>query len=271
MCRHDRMAQLNRLRSEQATRAKGKGIIMFARIREYLREAFAEARLRHELSTLLPAPKLNEFLNQFQLISRQVNCPHNPSHILTFVNALLKIPKDVPGVIIEAGCFKGGSTAKFSLIAKYLGRELVVFDSFEGLPDNDENHEQTISGTSIKDWFKGKEFCGALDEVKNNVSRFGDPSVCRYVKGWFENTLPGFDEKICAAYLDVDLASSTRTCLQHIYPKLSKKGVIVSQDGDFPLVIDVFKDDEFWQKTVGCEKPAIDGLGSEKMLTIVKP
>ncbi len=271
MCRYDHIAQVNRLRSEQAIRAHRKGINMFAKIREYLREAYQTAKLRHELSTLLPAAKLEEFLNQFQMISRHVNCPHNPSHILTFVIALLKMPKDVTGVIIEAGCFKGGSTAKFSLIAKYLGRELVVFDSFEGLPENSENHDQTIDGSSIKDWFKGKEFCGALDEVKSNVNLYGDPTVCRYVKGWFENTLPGFNEKICAAYLDVDLASSTRTCLQHVYPKLSSRGVIVSQDGDFPLVIDVFKDDDFWRQTVGCEKPLIHGLGSEKMLTIIKP
>lgn len=230
----------------------------------------AMAKLRHELSTLLPAARLEELLNQFQTVSRNVDCPHNPSHILSFVTAMLKMPKGIEGVIIEAGCFKGGSTAKFSLVARYLQRELVVFDSFEGLPDNSENHETTISGSSIKDWFKAREFCGSLDEVKSNVSKYGDISVCRFVKGWFDNTLPVFNEKICAAYLDVDLASSTRTCLQHIYPKLVPGGVLVSQDGDFPLVIDVFKDDNFWRQTVGCEKPLIRGLGSEKMLTIIK-
>ncbi len=37
------------------------------------------------------------------------------------------------------------STAKFSLAAAFAGRELVVFDSFQGLPYNNEPHDRNIS------------------------------------------------------------------------------------------------------------------------------
>src|SRR5690606_19018518 len=58
--------------------------------------------------------------------------------------AVLQAAPNEPGVLVEAGCFKGGSTAKLSLLAELAGRELVVFDSFEGLPDNDESGQVTI-------------------------------------------------------------------------------------------------------------------------------
>lgn len=244
---------------------------MFTKIKEVWREALEMARLQDELSLLMPQNDLKIMLSKFKTISENVECPHNQSHILSFVVAMLKLPKGTDGVIIEAGCFKGGSTAKFSLVAKYLGLTLVVFDSFEGLPDNAEDHNHTIDGKSIKGWFKGKEFSGTLEEVKSNIQKYGDISVCRFVKGWFEDTLPEFSEKILAAYLDVDLASSTRTCLKYVYPKIVAGGVLVSQDGDFPLVIEVFDNDNFWREEVGSEKPNIIGLKKDKMLTIVKP
>ncbi|HLT27990.1 MAG TPA: TylF/MycF/NovP-related O-methyltransferase, partial [Zeimonas sp.] len=58
-------------------------------------------------------------------------------------------------MLVEAGCFKGGSTAKLSLLAELAGRELVVFDSFEGLPDNDESGQVTIQG-EVSDFRKGR-------------------------------------------------------------------------------------------------------------------
>jgi O-methyltransferase len=51
-----------------------------------------------------------------------------------------------PGVIVEAGCYKGGSTAKFSLMAEKVNRDLVVFDSFQGIPENAEPHEKDMFG-----------------------------------------------------------------------------------------------------------------------------
>ena len=245
---------------------------MFSRLKEYFKESIDLAKRQEEFAAAMPdAQARRELLERFKTASQNIRCPHNPSHILSFVTSLLKLPPDVEGCIVEAGTFKGGSAAKFSVVAKMLKRELVIFDSFEGLPENKEEHKKTISGTSIEGWFEGHEFCGALEEVQQNIGKYGEIGVCRFIKGWFDQTMPHFDGKICAAYIDVDLASSTRTCIRYLYPRLSPGGVLVSQDGDFPLVIDVFRDDKFWEEEVGCARPHIDGLGSAKMLTIVKP
>lgn len=203
-------------------------------------------------------------MRRMRTVDASVECPHNPSHILTFVRELLRLDPVVPGVIVEAGCFKGGSTAKFSLVAGAIGRELVVFDSFEGLPANDEDHVDTLAGTDIRGWFDGGNFAGTLDEVRANVERYGDPTTCRFIPGWFDDTMPRFDEPIAAAYLDVDLAQSTRTCLEHLWPRISPGGVLVSQDGDFPLVIEEFR--SFADR----EEVKVEGLGRRKMLRVVK-
>ncbi len=197
-----------------------------------------------------------------------IDSPHTQEEILTFVRTILDVPRDAPGVIVEAGCYKGSSTAKFSLAADAIGRELVVFDSFRGLPQNDEPHDKNIFGRPES--FRKGEYCGTLAEVKANVSRFGVIDRCRFVPGWFADTLPRFREPVAAVYLDVDLASSTRECLKHFYPLLRAGGVLVSQDGHLPLVIDVFDDDEFWMGQVGCRKPRIAGLGASKLIAIAK-
>jgi hypothetical protein len=82
--------------------------------------------------------------------------------------------------------------------------------------------------------------------------------------------MPKFNEPVAAAYLDVDLAASTRTCLKYLYPLLEKGGSLYSQDGHLPLVISVFDDADFWLNEVGFEKPPIYGLGEKKLIKIVR-
>lgn len=202
------------------------------------------------------------------VISSAINSPHTQEEILNYIQAIFLLPRDSRGVVVEAGCFKGSSTAKFSLAADIAGRQLVVFDSFKGIPDNDEAHTTTIFGDSAN--FKRGYYCGTLDEVKSNVAKYGKSACCRFIEGWFEDTMPKFQQTISVIYLDVDLASSTRTCLKYLYPLLESGGVIFSQDGHLPLVIDVFNDDNFWLNEIGCKKPEILGLGKSKLIKIIK-
>lgn len=226
------------------------------------------------LSFVLDSTVQMSFRRRVRLVERAyaasftIDSPHTQEEILTFVRTILDVPRDAPGVLVEAGCYKGSSTAKFSLAAAAVGRELVVFDSFRGLPDNDEPHDRNIFGRP--EHFGKGEYCGTQAEVAANVARFGAIDRCRFVPGWFADTLPRFRESIAAVYLDVDLASSTRECVKHFYPLLRPGGMLFSQDGHLPLVIDVFDDDRFWTCEVGCKKPRIAGLGEKKLLAIAK-
>lgn len=197
-------------------------------------------------------------------VSAHLRCEHGEDQILSFVRAVVSIPSETKGCLVEAGCFKGGSTAKFSLAAAVMGRELLVFDSFEGIPDNAEPHEKNIWGGPVR--FSKGDYPGGLEEVKDNVRRFGEVEVCRFIKGFFEDTMPHFSQPVAAAYLDVDLASSTRTCLKYLWPLLVTGGILFSQDGHLPLVLDVFNDDDFWRRELKTFKPVIHGFGKSQLI-----
>ena len=247
---------------------------MFDKIKEMFRESQAMISIKSEFISACPSSvERNRILDSFNEISRKVQCPHNMSHVMTFVVEMMKYANkysESEGVFVEAGCFKGGSTAKFSMIAKSLNRKLVVYDSYEGIPENKEDHQKSIFGYSINNWFGEGAFTGNLEEVQHNVKTYGNISACSFVKGWFDDTLPDIDIDIAGAYIDVDLASSTKTCIKYFYPRLLPGGFLVSQDGDFPLVIEVFNDDRFWEEDVGCKKPKIHGLNTSKMLRVYK-
>jgi O-methyltransferase len=86
---------------------------------------------------------------RLRAISRAIDCPHTESEILSYVRCILALDPAVPGCVVEAGCYKGGSTAKFSIAAKMAGRKLVVFDSFQGIPKHNEDHGTNIFGKPV--------------------------------------------------------------------------------------------------------------------------
>jgi O-methyltransferase len=241
-------------------------------IKGWINEISENTKLQVEFSKLVPSlPEQRELTRRLALISKNVQCAHNSSHVMSFIIEILSIPPETEGCIVEAGCFKGGSAAKFSIFTKKVGRQFVLFDSFEGLPENQEEHAESVQGHSIKDWFRQGNFAGTLDEVRHNVTTYGEIDGCEFIKGWFDDTLPQFNRPVVAAYLDVDLASSTRTCLKYLYPLMVPGGAIYSQDGDFPLVIDVFNDEQFWLQEVGSPKPEIESLVNNKIIRVRKP
>lgn len=227
------------------------------------------ARLKYAPSTTATFRQRSTLVRQVRAADAALVCAHTPAEIQRIITAILSTPASVRGCVVEAGCFKGGSTAKLSLAAKLANRKLVVFDSFEGLPEHHEHHDRTIFGEQTD--FRSGRYAGRLDEVRANVERFGAPEVCEFVPGWFDDSMPRFHEPIAVAFVDVDLASSTRTCLKYLYPLLVPGGSIFSHDGHLPLCLEVIRDERFWVEEVGFPKPPIPGLGRRKLLQIPRP
>ena len=196
-------------------------------------------------------------LGAFYRASWNIYCPHTQNEIIAFVTQMLRLGRSGDGVFVEAGCFLGGSSAKFSLAARTVGKKLLIFDSFHGIPPTTEPN------------FSEGEWCGSLREVKANIDRYGAIDHCEFIEGWFEDTMPHFKGKILGAYLDVDLASSTKTCLIYLYPQIQTGGVLLSQDAHLVPVCTVFEDDEFWRSQVGVNKPRIRRL-TKKLIIINK-
>ncbi len=203
---------------------------------------------------------------KFYAISYKVDCPHTEHELLTIARRILNLGTGVSGVIVEAGAYHGGSTAKLSLVARLCRRQLAVFDSFEGMPGNTEMHGKSIFGREHH--FPKGSHAVTLQEVKHNITRYGDINRCHFYKGWFSETMPHFRDMVAAACINVDLVQSTKDCLRYLYPLTQKGGVIFSQDSHFPWIIDLLSDDAFWEHDLGIKKPTLEGLGSSKLVAI---
>ncbi len=201
-------------------------------------------------------------------ISYYIDCPHMESEIIQVMAKIFSLAPEAQCVIAEAGSYKGGSGAKLSLAAEKAGRRFFLFDSFEGIPRHDEKHDKNIFGGDA--YFPPGSYKGSLEEVKKNIKTFGKIECCTFIKGWFDQTLPFFKEPVGAVYVDVDLRSSTETCIEFFYPLLVSDGAIFSQDGHLPWIVDLMKDDEFWNKKIKRARPDIKGLGRKKLLEIKK-
>jgi len=207
-----------------------------------------------------------ELFGDLQRVADHVPCGHGEPEILEVIQAILTTPVHVPGMVVEAGCWKGGSTCKLSLAAARVGRPLRVYDSFEGIPDHDEGSTPNLGGHEVT--FTPGTYAGSLEEVRGHVDRFGRLAGTEFVPGWFEDTLPGHREPVAVAYLDVDLVSSTLTCLEHLWPHLSPGGVIFSQDGHLQNVLDALADDHWWMTRFGHRAPPVTGAGHKKLVSI---
>jgi len=203
---------------------------------------------------------------QFYKISYFVNCPHTEHELLTITKLILNLGSQVSELIVEACSFYGGSTAKLSLVAKLCNRQLAAFDSFEGMPENAEAGGKSIYGREHH--FPKGSHAVSLDQVKANVTQYGDVNRVTFHKGWLADTLAQLKQPVAVACLNVDLAQSTKDCLKFLYPLMVSGGVIISQDGHFPWIIELLKNDSYWQHEMHVRPPVMKGLGTSKFVEI---
>lgn len=173
-------------------------------------------------------------IRRFIRIENNVVICHTFEEYLIPTYEILRMKKK--GAIVETGSFGGGGTAKLSIVAKLTNRTLYVCDSFEGLPDNDEPRAVTTLGYE-GDFNKG-DYKGSLQEVQDAVNNYGESSNVKYIKGYYENTLKDFNDKIVLVFCDVDLKSSTETVLQYLFPQIVRNGYFFTQDAHIPIVND---------------------------------
>lgn len=171
-----------------------------------------------------------------------------------------------PGLtVVECGVAKGSSTAKLSLAARRAGARLIAFDSFQGIPENEERHRHLDGRTIV---FRKGAFRGTLAGVRRTLERLGDPERVELRKGLFEETLPDFEGRIDVAFVDVDLLASARTCLRELVPRLAPDGVLFSHDGHLRETCSLMADASFWREEAGVEPPRIRGLGERRLLRL---
>jgi hypothetical protein len=187
--------------------------------------------------------------------TRHVNTATSYKAHLAMAVKLLEIPHDVDGVVVECGSYLGGSTANLSLICEIVGRELVVYDSFEGLPP-----------PSAGDRYARPEQTGFLradlETVRANVGRFGALERCRFRKGWFADTLPRHTEPIVLAFLDVDYQRSLDDCVRNLWPRLTDRGYVFIDEYVLTDYCALFWSERYWRTHFDTTPPGLIGAGS---------
>lgn len=168
---------------------------------------------------------------------------------------ILETPPDVPGVVIECGTWKGGSAANLSLVCRITGRKLCVFDSFEGLPEGD------IADREASQYQKG-DYAAPLEEVQQNIRRYGAIECCEFVKGWFNDTLPHLEGPVLLAFLDVDLEASLESCVRHIWPHLAEQGYVFIDEVVGVDYCALFYSERYWSSVFRRTPPGLVGAGS---------
>lgn len=223
------------------------------------------AFLRARYPVELPLWRRLDLVRRYVRTTNHVRTYHSQAEMLAVTDRILALAGRQGLTVVEAGAGKGGSTAKLSLATTLAGGRLLVFDSFRGIPANDEKHTN-LYGRPVE--FRVGAFRGRLPSVQRTVARYGAIDVCEFHKGWFADTLARFDRPVDVVLLDVDLLASTRTCITRLFPHVRPGGSLFTQDGHLEAIVALLRDRRFWIDEVGVPPPLIEGLGRRKLLEI---
>jgi len=145
-----------------------------------------------------------KLIAKFIRVAWHVLHAHRPSKITAVCNKLRERRAVAGEVVLEAGCWKGGSTAKLSSISKLLGYRMKIYDSFEGV-------ECLSQIEQAEEWDYGGQYASPESLLRSNLTRYGEAGICLIYKGWFSETLAAcpVQDPIRLAYIDCDLARAT--------------------------------------------------------------
>lgn len=196
-------------------------------------------------------------VRRFREIHRHVPCAHQEAELLIVAEAILTSP--LKGPVLELGCHQGGSTAKLSLVCKVTERELIVCDSFEGLPEpsgNDKIHHGSTG--RVKIYTRG-DYSGSLETVRDNVRKWGDLESCRFIAGYYEKTLPDLDIAPAIVFEDADLIESGRTIFRCVWPRMPSGAKLFTHEASVDTYTRAVFEPRWWHETLNQCPPMLYG------------
>jgi O-methyltransferase len=147
----------------------------------------------------------------------------------------------IPGSFVECGVWKGGSSMAAAWMYGHLGwtnTDLYLFDTFEGMSQPTVHDVRAQTGESAADLLAQSKKTAEvwawspLAEVQRNLESTGYPhSRIHLIQGRVEDTIPQqAPAQISLLRLDTDWYESTRHELVHLFPRLSKRGLLIIDD-----------------------------------------
>jgi|SRR6185503_10598910 len=204
------------------------------------------SRVREEIMAGIGFEPANNFEPAFADVYEQ--CKHytlTPARAMyAMYEAACHVAKEkISGDIVECGVWKGGSSMIAALTLMKLSaatRKFYLYDTFAGMPDLGERDQdlgaepfQVVMqmATFLRGGHSGV-FYASVEEVRQNMARTRYPQeLILLIQGLVENTIPKTaPEQISLLHLDSDLYESTYHELTHLFPRLSRGGVLIIDD-----------------------------------------
>lgn len=161
----------------------------------------------------------------------------------------------VEGAFVECGVWKGGGMGIMALANLQTGRarrHLHLFDAFQEICEPDAAVDGDQALREVQPFLqKGGKAGGALRPLFGIYDAIGGPGTLmenrqlleqvigypagkvHYHVGWFQDTLPAVHESIgsiAILRLDGDWYASTRVCLDYLYDKVVRGGIVIIDD-----------------------------------------
>lgn len=146
--------------------------------------------------------------------------------------------RQIPGDFVECGVWKGGSCMLIAMTLLQAGitdRKIWLYDTYAGMsrPGVQDGEAE------IKVWEQNRvsdtenSWCySPLEEVQMNMQSTGYPfTQLHFIKGRVEDTIPGtLPAAVSLLRLDTDWYESTKHELEHLYPLVSERGILIIDD-----------------------------------------
>lgn len=186
---------------------------------------------RVKFAKQIKTPKLYNFIDHYPLFSGLQNLGQK-----ICIYELFKSTIDIPGHIMEFGCWKGSNLIHLAKLNKILSpnsnKKIIGFDNFEGLPEPsnfDGKRAKNLTG----------EYKGNLENLRNIIKLFKFQGYVNLVVGDANKTMPKFFESnlqiiLSFVYLDFDLFEPTSIALKYVDKVLSKGGLIIFDQANDP-------------------------------------
>jgi len=173
---------------------------------------------------------------------------------------IYKMIKEVPGEIIECGVFKGASYLRFAMFREIFGnpfsKKIIGFDTFSKFPETTFQDDNKARNKFINS--AGSDSI-SKDQLLKILDNKGLNKHVDLIEGDITETIPSYvkanpELKISLLNLDTDIYEPAVTILEHLYPKITKGGILMLDDygthpGETKAVDEYFKN-----KTVEIKK-----------------
>ena len=153
-----------------------------------------------------------------------------PPDELSALLARLDTALDVPGDVIECGCFLCGTTVQMArhLQMRKSDKKIYACDSFEGFDPAEISREKTLDDASDCQDYTDNDF----GYIQRKLKRLRVADGVVLVRGFFQDTLESLRGPFCLAFIDCDLHDSMLYAARAVWPRLAPGGYCVFDDYD---------------------------------------